>query len=84
MRGNGYFPIKFDTPVERRKLRDLDVVMKTLEAIGLKVDHDARRGPGIMVGANYDAVEFTIAEHIRADRECGSACETDPSDRARY
>jgi hypothetical protein len=68
MRGNGYFPLRFDTPLERRKLRILDVVMKTLEAMGLKVEHDARRGPGITVRANYDAVEFTIAEHIRQIR----------------
>jgi len=61
-------PIAWEGPLERRKLRILDVTMKTFEAMGLTVEHDPRRGTGVFVKMGYDEVEFRIYEPIRTTR----------------
>ena len=66
--GYGYHPIRYDTQLERRKLRILDVILKTLEAMGLKAEVDKHHYSAISVSVKYDSVQFSITEHVRQFR----------------
>jgi hypothetical protein len=59
---------KDEKSLERKRLRVLDVIFKTLTDMQLSIEHNPVKSNSIIVEHGSDRVEFTVSEHIRQYR----------------